>query len=185
MKMSGTHLIMILCSILVLGGCKESSMKATKWLVAGPDKELVEALKQQVKRDSINRTPEQIEALEKQQEENERIAEMREDAIRQMREDGIETAKYYDDESEPKKEGKLSYNQGLFILVLIIGGFLFMIWWFLIRKIRNKFRDISYMQGEVENKLDHAFKDTRFNNLSEKERESVEKMKAFLNRKNK
>lgn len=180
MKISGTHLIIILCSILVLGGCKESSMKATKWLVAGPDKELVEAVEQQVKRDSINRTPEQIEAIEKQQEENERDTEMREEAIRQMHEDGAETAKYYDDELEPKKEGEISHNLGLLIFALIIGAFLFMIWWFVIRKVRNKFRDISYLKNELGDKLDGAFKDPKFNDMSDEERESAEKMKGFF-----
>lgn len=34
---------------------------------------------------------------------------------------------------------------------------------------------MSYMQGEVADKLDHAFKDPRLNDLSDEERESAEK----------
>ncbi len=158
-------------------------MDATKMLITGLDKELVEALKQQAKRDSINRTPEQIEAIKEQQEENTRIEEMREEAIRHLRESGAETAKYCEDELETKNNGEIPYALGLFLFVLIIGGFFFMIWWFVIRKIRNNIRDLSYTKDDVQDKMNYAMNDSRFEKMSDKERESVEKMKKFLNRK--
>lgn len=150
-------------------------------LIVGPDKELVEGLRQKAKRDSINRTPEQREAIRKQQEENARIAEMREAEIERMRAEGGETAKYYDDELQSEEKWEMSYNQGLLLVAVILGGVIFMFWWFVIRKIRNNIRDISYTKNEVENKMDFVMNDPRFNEMSDEERQSMAKMKKFLN----
>lgn len=155
-------------------------MEATKSLFTGPDKELVEALKKQAKKDSINRTPEQQEAIRKQQEEYARVAELREDAIRQMRLDGNETAKYYANEKEPEDGFELSYNMGLVLAGALFAGFLFLIWWFVIRKIRNNIRDFSYLKNDAKEKFNQTMNDPCFSAMSNEERESFQKAKKFF-----
>ncbi len=155
-------------------------MEATKWLITGPDKELVEALKEQAKRDSLNRTPEQQEAIRKQQEEYARIAELREEAIQQLRLDGDETAKYYENEREDDDRFELSYNMGLVLVGAILAGFLFLFWWFVVRKIRNNIRDFSYVKNEAVEKFNSTMNDPRFAAMSDEEREAFIKAKKFL-----
>lgn len=183
MKPINVRLIIIVLCLFSFSACKKSSMNATKSLIAGPDKELVEALKQQSKRDSINRTPEEREARRRQQERLAEIAEIREAEIKRLRAEGGETAAIYNDELENEEKWEMSYNMGLVFVAFILSGFGFLLWWFVIRKIRNNIRDMSYTRSEVTNKFNSAMNDPRFENMSDEEHEAMENMKKFINRK--
>lgn len=158
-------------------------MEATKMLITGPDKELVEALRQQAKRDSINRTPEQREAIRLQHERDERAMQAREDDLKRLRAEAGELEPDSNSNGEIEKKWEMSYNQGLFLVALIFGAFLFLIWWLYIRKARNSIRDLSYTKSEVRSKIDFGMNDSHFEKISDEGRESAEKMRKFLERK--
>lgn len=174
--------LITLCCLFLLSGCKKRSVEATKWLLAGPDKELVEALEKQAKKDSANRTPEEIEAKKKEQEMLAQVAKEREAEIERLRAEGVETN---NNELASNKKWQMPYNLGLVIAALMIAGFAFLFWWTVIRKIRNNIRDLSYSQNQVRNKFNNVVTDQRFDDMTDAEKEAVEKMKAFLNRNDK
>lgn len=160
--------------------CKKSSVEATKWLVAGPDKELVEGLKQKAKRDSINRSPEEREARQKQQDRLADIEAIRKAEIERLRAEGGENADIYNDELKTTDKREMSYNMGLVFVAIILLGFGFFVWWTIIRKIRNNIRDLSYTKAHVQDKMAQAMNDPRFKNMSDEERQSVAKMRNYL-----
>lgn len=160
--------------------CKKSSVEATKWLVAGPDKELVEGLKQKAKRDSINRSPEEREARQKQQDRLADIEAIRKAEIERLRAEGGENADIYNDELKTTDKREMSYNMGLVFVAIILLGFGFLVWWTIIRKIRNNIRDLSYTKAHVQDKMAQAMNDPRFKNMSDEERQSVAKMRNYL-----